>query len=180
MPTSSTNSSGFTLLELLIVLVILAILAVTAGINFRTLSEDQVLKKATSDIQSFLRLAQSNSTAGVKCPGTSTAGSWSVVFNGSDKKKLEMNCSYVSGDSGILIANAKPPLVLENAEVSSITGSSCTAGPPFTVYYATLYGTVTFNSDTNCSKATVTVKRVNSTSTKDFYITKGGSIDAAP
>ncbi len=73
------HSSGYTLVELLVVIAIIALLAVVGFVSFRGFSEKQGPKNAAGQIQSLIRLAQSNATSSTMCNGQ-PAESWYLVF----------------------------------------------------------------------------------------------------
>jgi len=175
-------TKGFTLVEILVVIAIMTIIGVLAYANFSNLKSDRDLKSAASDVQSFLRLAQSNSTARVRC-GEDTTGSganWLVEFR-TNKINADLKCQ---------IASFPPPdptlhktLTISNGiTIDSIIGdSSCVAGFPVILTFAPLYGDVSF-SDTgvpNCntsSKLTINLKDPKD-NLRSVIISKGGSVD---
>lgn len=179
MPTlprfSINNYKGYTLIELLVVLTIIAILATVVFVNFKNFSKNQILIKAIGQIQSVLRLAQSNATSSVKCGGVG-GSAWSVKF-GTDKSKVEVFCENNT--------TAQKTLSLENAAVQSIkcAADGVTFDPPLTVKFSPLYGNVSFlDSPQACVVTTsiiiITLENLtNTASTKSFTISKGGAID---
>ena len=61
------SARGFTLIELLVVIAITSILAVMGFVNFKDFSSNQISVKAAGEIQTILRLAQSNATSSTLC-----------------------------------------------------------------------------------------------------------------
>lgn len=174
MPTSTSLSvnkkSGFTLIELLVVISIMGILATFIFINYKNSSSDRDLNKGVSNIQSFLRLAQSNATTGVVCEGL--GGAYWGVSLGSDKIKLA--CGQ---DTAINFNNPKKVADLEDVKVDSIGGFSCPPVLPLNVVYAPLNAKLTFTGYDNCTKPTINLTSNKDSSTKSFTIEKGGAVD---
>ncbi|MBI2040331.1 prepilin-type N-terminal cleavage/methylation domain-containing protein [Candidatus Microgenomates bacterium] len=171
----TNNSRGYTIIELLVVITIIAILSAIVFINSRTLAQDQILNKAVGQIQSALRLAQSNATAGLKCGSPLQGGaSWSAQF-GSDKTKVEIYCDKT--------ATVQQTFSLENVQVSEIQGSSCPSSspPPVSIKYSPLYGLLTFEASDSCiglsNTLTITVSNLTGGNSKSFTLSKGGAID---
>lgn len=174
------SERAFTLIELLVVLTIIAVLTVVVFINFRTFSQDQVLNKASGQLKTILREAQSNATSGLKCAGVGGAP-WAVRFL-SDKVKLDLIC----GPSGA----AQKTLTLDNTEISSIqcssTSSTCpptgsTFGLPLTVSFSPLSGNVTFLEGDSCvanaSNLMIALRNLKNNNNKCLTVSKGGAID---
>lgn len=170
------RSAGFTLIELLIVISIMAIMAVVGFVNFKGFSADQVTVKAVGQIQTYLRLAQSNATSGTKC-GTTGGAPWALLFN-RDQKHIMLTC----GTNNIEQKN----YILDGAEIESIKGSECdrnTSVIPFTLVYSSGVGALTFTGDSISSTClasdvwTFTIKNTKNNTTKSFKVSKGGAID---
>lgn len=170
--------TGFTLIELLVVISIIALLSIVAFINLKGFSQDQVLNKAVSEIQTLLRLAQANATAGVLCNSQGGAN-WTVNFK-ANKVDIELDC----GDSSSFVKT----LTLENVQVDSIKGASC--GPPtdlpLIVTYSKISGNVKFDSIVGsdidlCLETSANVlidlKNLKTSNIKSFTISKGGAMD---
>lgn len=177
--------NGYTLIELLVAISIVALLSVTSIVYYKSLLQDQPLKKAVNSVQSFLRTAQSNATSGFNCGSVTGASQWSVRFTGSDKNKLYLNCGS---------ADSVKVLTLENVIVGSIsaTGSTCSGeiGYPIDIIYKALAGTVSFASehtgDIDCiapaTSVTLTLMSPDSSascpdSCKTITVTNGGAIN---
>lgn len=171
--------NGYTLIELLVVLTIMAILTIVVFINYKTFSQDQILKKATGEIQSLLRLAQSNATTSLTCPGSTAGVSWAVKFL-ADKETLHLTCGP---------ATFQKSLRLENVQIDSIKCSPAPAtcpqtgfNTPLIVSFTPLYGKVTFiKSGEFCvdtaQSVMVVLKNLKNNNNKCFTISKGGAID---
>ena len=171
------RSAGFTLIELLVVISIIAIMSVVGFTNFKTFSADQVAVKGAGQIQSLLRLAQSNATTATLCDNSGST-SWSLVLK--NNNEIELHCSK-PGDY------THKKYSLENAEMESV---ECSNNMPvnlsvslLTFSYASLSGSVTFLSSEACVKNTsslkITLKNKNEANAKKKTITisKGGTID---
>lgn len=172
---------GYTLIELLVVIFIIGILSVAVFVNFKDFAQDQILNKAVGQIQTHLRLAQANATAGVLCQGQGGAD-WTVVFQ-ANQKNLDLTCDA----SGVVIKT----LSLEGVQIDSVRSSTCTASCsnasclPLSVNYAKLDGSVRITStadQTTClstsNQILIVVKNLNTNNVKSFTISKGGAIDA--
>ncbi len=158
MPTKKT---GFTLIELLVVISIMAILGVAAFVNFRDFASTQSLKKAAGEIQSFLRLAQSNASSSTLCNGTGGV-SWTVAFT--PPRTITTTC------------NSVPIFLYKTLTLSQDVTMSSTCSSPVHLVYSALKGI----PSNNCSPASpnVTIILTNSKGdTKILTITSGGAID---
>lgn len=160
------RSAGFTFIELLVVISVMSIFGVVAFVNFKDFSSEQIVDKALGQIQSILRLAQSNATASVLCE-TEGGVSWAVNFK--DATHIELLCGP---DNKI-----KQTLVLENAFIKEIECSVVK------ISYAPLFGNLTFSGDETCIKnASQIIIYVDNSlkqgeNPKSLTISKGGSID---
>lgn len=148
MPTG--NLKGYTLIELLVVISIIALLAVVGFVNFKTFSANQVAVKAAGQIQSYLRLAQTNASTSTKCKnGLETTG-WSVVLN---TASVELECNGVN----------QRTYALENVDIEN--PDSC-----ILVYSI---GTGALNN----SCIFTVINRSNRDLSKTVEVTKGGAIN---
>lgn len=96
-----SSARGFTLIELLVVIVIMSILGTFAIANYRSFGQDKELESIALDIQSLVRVAQTNATTGKKCipriDPASPAKAWSNdFFRQEDGDKITLACSYVN------------------------------------------------------------------------------------
>lgn len=179
------RSAGFTLIELLIVITIVSLLTVVGIVNFKTFSEDQIIIRASGQIQSLLRLANRNASTSVKCTDTEPAASWLLKFK-TDQKTLTLVCKSPDSETEI------KSLVLENGiEIDEITTSpSCSSAdfPGFavTLTYGAPLGQTDFvfargvhNIECHPDSSTIRVKLKNTRTeaTKDIVISKGGEIN---
>lgn len=190
------NVHGFTLIELLVVISIMAIVAVALFLNLGSFDEDANLKNEAFNIQSYLRLAQANAQAGVKCPDDTTSVSWSVSFNDRAKDAIKLGCHDQSGQA----QEARVWSLNFPAYVDSIKGlsgsseclSSLDPGNPedpvnyiITITFASLTGKTTFADGDkvneclkNSKNMVITVrKKLDSEDFKTVTINSGGSID---
>lgn len=180
---------GFTLIELMVVISILALLAVGFFVNFKSFGEEAALKNAASDMQSALRLAQSNATAGVKC-GSSGGSSWYIQF--SDRSTFNLRCS-TQGSSDPPIRKWSIPLPIYISEIDGIRPSPCissfissgTIALGINVDFSYSSGKATFidgDSTKDClGKSTSIVIKLKKSSDdsalKTVTLDKGGSVD---
>ena len=175
------SARGFTLIELLVVISIISIMSVVAFVNFKDFAQDQILNKAIGQIQTYLRLAQANATAGVLCQGIGGVD-WAVVFQ-ANQRNLDLIC----GVSGMVVKT----LTLENVLIDSVKSSTCAAictnasCLPLKVSYSKLDGSVKITSSadqTTClstsSQILINVKNLKTNNIKTFTISKGGATDA--
>ncbi len=155
---------GFTLIELLVVIAIMSITGIYTIANYRSFGEDQNLKSAALEIQSLLRLAQSNSTSNLKCQDKPTTN-WLVTF--ASATSLDLNCQNSTGTIGSL----RPPLPLPAKITYTVTSGSC--NNPISIAFAPLSGAVT----ASCGSGSITINLLNSKgNTKQVIIEQGGRI----
>ena len=158
--------TGYTLIELLIVISIIGMLSVVAFVNFKDFSKDQQLKKAVGEVQSFLRLAQSNATSSVFCNGAYGVA-WKVIF---DTSKLEIKC----GDDVSI-----KTFDLQSGITQTVSGCSDLA-LPFKVSYSALKGerSILDNNGVlkNCGDVIITLTN-DKGGTKSLTLTSGGAIN---
>ena len=165
--------NGYSLVELLVVISVISILGIAGYANFKKFSADQVTKKAITEVQSVLRLAQGNATSSTLCSGLE-GKKWSVIFNSGN---LDLSCG------------GNPPgrtYTLQKATIDSIIGSDCGVIPlnlPATFNYTFGVGTLIVSSTGATSACllsgswTFTLKNIQDGSTRSFKLSKGGAID---
>lgn len=166
---------GYTLIELLIVMVIMSIIGVTGYVNYKQYSSRQVTSKALGQVQTLLRLAQSNATSSTFCNDNTNTGPWSLVFN-QNQTSIDLVCG-----------TSRKTYTLENARIDTIVGSGCGGSSviPLTVIYSNGVGAMTFVSQgafLTCLASdtwTFTISNTKNTGTpsKSFSISKGGAIN---
>lgn len=165
-----TVLNAFTLVELLVVIAVMAIVGVFTLANYKSFGEDQNFKNASLDVQSFLRLAQSNSTSGLKCQSQDTGNTlgWIVAFT--TASQLDLKCQNSSG----IIGSLKKLSLPENISISSITAGiwNCPFGT--TVTFAPLYGTITSSCPAN--SIIITLLNSKTSNTKQVIVEQGGRI----
>ena len=168
------SRGGFTLIELLIVISIIAIISVVGFVNFKGFSDDQVTINAVGQIQSTLRLAQSNATSSTLCNNSATT-SWYLNFTSSTA--FQLNCN----PGGFTVKS----YTLTDATVA-ITGSlGCSIPYPATVSYLPGAGKQTISSSgalASClqsTKITFTVSNTKNPSASPIplNISSGGAIN---
>lgn len=173
---------GYTLIELLVGVSILAVFAIVSILQFRTFGEDKILASAAQDIQSFIRVAQTNAQTGVLCYGAGGAF-WSVHFQ-PDTVTLDHKCAYGQPPTEfILQKNLKLPL---NIQVDSIVSPLCQSAYPqvsgdLALSYAPITGKLTFETQEECIRdglsLTVSLKNTKTNKQKAVMIDKGGAVD---
>ena len=184
-----TFLKGFTLVELLIVISIIAILSTVGYIQFRSFSSTQILNDSTGQIQSLLRVAQTNATTSLTSNvlGLNRAcKNWIVTFN-TNKTQASLICQTAEA---IPQESEKTLLTLPaNLSISSITAGSCDPllypANSASVVFSVLYGKVSlimargvagFECESS-SDMTDSLKYGSTNITKDIVSCKGGSID---
>lgn len=171
------SASGYTLIELMVVISIITIISVAGFVNFKNFSQDNVTTKAAGEVQSLLRLAQSNATTSTFC-GASAGVAWSLIVR-SDQTTIDLACGSAN--------TIQKTYTLENAKIDSIIGSDCggaQAALPFTTTYSSGVGTPSFlfsGASQACLASpmwTLTIRNTLDTNkTKIFKLSKGGAID---
>lgn len=171
---------GFTLVELLVVLAIMAIVGVFTLANYRSFGEDRNLKSAVLDIQSLLKQAQTNASTGTSCSGQYNDVRWCVEF--ANDKTINLRCSTALNACSTAAIQKSVQLDIRNyinIGINSVsgTGIGCTSGLsfPFTVDFPKLKGNIGFGV-ANCTSLTITLKNINTQSTKLLKIEQGGRI----
>lgn len=160
------QSAGYTLVELLVVISILSILAAVGFVNFNRFSSNQVTTKAAGQIQTFLRLAQSNATTSTIC-NTQGSTSWSIKFVNATTIELRCNPSDYRHKT----------YVLENAQMEIICGAAPLTFPA-TFTYSTGIGKL--STTPVCSSLfvfTISNSLNSSAAQKQFKVSNGGAID---
>lgn len=171
------RSAGYTLIELLIVISIIALMSIMGFVAFKNFASNQILVKAKGQIQSLLKLAQSNATSSTLC-GTQGATSWSLKFNTiSNSTSIELRC-----DPGNFLP--RPAYALENAKIDQIKGTGCAAALsfPVTFNYKVGVGTLTIDPPETClsnaSSIDIKLSNINNSSMTDtLKMSKGGAVD---
>ncbi len=161
---SIVNSTAYTLIELLVVIAIIGILSLVGFVNFKSFSADQVAVKAAGQIQSYLRLTQTNASTSTKCPVPPPATdqgaiSWYLVFSGNT---INVECD-TTATPGVLY---RTYTLDSNVQVTN----ACSNPIIYTIGSGTLPSTV--------SDCTITVKNSSSATAaiKTISVTKGGAI----
>ncbi len=141
------RSAGYTLIELLVVISIIGILSVVAFVNIKEFSSSQALKKAAGEVQSFLRLAQSNASSSTLCNGVGGVP-WTVTIN---------------TNTVVITCNIDTPYKTLTLQ------SGITISPQFSVIYSALKGVPD-------SSVTITLDNGKG-ETKTVILTSGGAIN---
>ena len=177
------HSQGYSLIELLVVIVIMSIIGVVGFINYKHFVTSQITTNAITQIQSILRLAQSNATSSVLCndnPPNPNVSPWSLSFN---PGSITLSCG--PSNSPWKTYN------LENATIDSIIGTSSSCGNasvpfPFKISFDN-FGSLTFSTPGSLTYSATclqsaswvfTIRNANDNSPpKNFSISKGGAVD---
>lgn len=160
------NSRAFTLIELLVVIAIISLLSLVGFVNFKSFSADQVAIKAAGQIQSILRLAQTNASTSTNCNGSPQTNGWSVDLNSA---LIVLNCNGIFQKS----------YVLDNVQITLIDPPiGCSSGPSFTLTYSISTGALTLPCSASISSVTFKVQHSSDpTKSKTLTVTKGGAIN---
>ncbi len=170
--------AGYTLIELLVVMAIMSIMAVVGFVNFKDFSSEQVTVKAIGQIQSLLRLAQSNATSGILCSAPQAAKLWYLVITSTN---VDLSC-----DTATTVNAYHRGYPTDNVTISVKCSTGDTSGItlPVTISYFPLSGQISFkgsDSSTVCSNTNslfITATNTQNISlTKSLTISKGGAID---
>ena len=179
---SSARKNGYTLVELLVVISITSLLTVLAIVNYKVLSNTQILTKAVGQAQTVLRLAQANATSQTLCSDNQNVGPWSVTFNSTT---MTLSCGPTSTTQKTYTIESVQLSDTANSAVG-IFGSACgnSAPLPLTVSFAPGTGALTFSfsgAQSNCLTSpywTFNFSKVgDSSQTKSFNLSSGGAID---
>lgn len=162
-------SAGFTLIELLVVISIIGVLSVVGYANFKNFGNSQIAKKGAGEVQTFLRLAQSNASTSTLCNGQPAQG-WSLKFT--EPSKVELHCDPTD--------YKKNTLNLENATISFDCSIHCSLTNPI-FKYAIGSGSLTISPTSNELGASdfviITITNSKDGSKESFKITKQGAIN---
>ena len=144
------------------VISIIGILSVVAFVNIKDFSSDQALKKAVGEVQTYLRLAQSNASSSTLCGSSSGDINWTVTLKTSS---VVITCRS-TGDP-------YKTLILQNG----ITiGSSCSL--PFSVDYSALKGVPHLSNASCWMDGNVKINLVTSKGGSiSLTLTSGGAIN---
>ena len=160
------RSKGYTLIELLVVLTIVSIIGLVGYVSYQQFAANQFTNKAVGQIQTVLRLAQSNATTSTFCSDNQNVGPWSVIFNPSNT--LILACNSIQ----------QKVFTLENVHIDNVSCGSTAVTLPLELTYANGTGALTF--DPTCFNPTVWTFRLLNTkndTAKDFKISQGGAIN---
>ena len=162
--------NGFTLVELIVVVSITSLMGVFAMVNIGSFRKEQELTSAASDIQSAIRLAQTNATNSVKCNGMASVP-WSIELK--DKNTINLVCS-----------NQSTPVALKSTvQISDIKGTTSCSIYPVVISFSALYGDISFTPSLGdgCISPLTTqsleISLTNDSGTRKVMINKGGSVD---
>lgn len=162
---------GFTLIELLVVIAIMGILGVAALSNYRSFGEDQNLKNAVLDIQTDLRLAQTNATSNTKCV-SGFGATWQVEF--ADSETINLKCTEPASPPALQKTISLNPSIVLKYPITGV-GANCPSLPPFSISFDSLTGKIGFG-DPGCTSLTITLQNTKTSNTKSLTIEQGGRI----
>lgn len=180
------KKNGYTFIELLVVITIMVLLGAGILLQQNLIKEDNVLTGAASDLQSFLRLAQSYATTSVLCEGVGSSA-WTIEpRKNAGKDVLDLKCDQPDPKPAIWqkTFNLNP-----NIEISSIGGNNsggCNANYPtqnLTIRYPVLSAKPNFDSPVgnSCVLSSTyldfTLKNTKTTKTIIVTVDKGGTVD---
>lgn len=168
------RSAGYTLIELLVVISIIGLLGVFTLSSLKGFSKDLPVNKALGEVQTLLRLAQSNATSSTLC-NNQGAVSWSLKYL--NATTIELRCN----PADFLYRTYN----LENAQVAITGDLGCPVLFPAILSYSSGMGTRTIFSSgvsTAClqsSTISITISNTKNTSAtgKVLKMSKGGAID---
>lgn len=163
--------AGYTLIELLVVISIISIMTVVGFVNFKDFSSDQITVKAIGQIQSVLRVAQSNATSSVLC-GSNGGASWSVIIDNASPSTLTLACGSANSTQRVY--------ALENAQIIQILGAGCGGlGAPITFTYSSGMGALRVSPTNSCwdqaPSIVFTLRNMKNNTNKTFSVSKGGA-----
>ena len=179
----TTNLKGFTLIELLVVMAIMAIIGIYILINFSDSREEQLLQKELLQLQSTLKLAQSNASASVFCNENEAGALWQVEVNPT-AKTVNLSC-FKKGDEED--KTSKKSYTLEpgvNASFSCPGSTSeFSSTVTVTVTYTPYSGLPKFSGADTCGTnltglSVILRSEQDETLFKQFTISTGGAVNA--
>lgn len=146
------SSSGFTLIEFLVVMAIIVSLVAVALPRMSGYNKDQALPQAADQLQSALRMTQTNATSGVKCL-TEASQTWYLTLNDQSSYAIGSTCQTTT-------PTPVPSPVSSSVNVVSVDIDGC-SGPITSgfagvgVVFKNIIGSVSFlqGSSFNCSAA---------------------------
>jgi type II secretory pathway pseudopilin PulG len=120
------RQTGVTLTEILISLSVLALITVAIVPNFRKSSNSEEFKRGISEIQNYLKKAQSSYTSSVKCTSSGPTLGWMMRINyTASPLTLELFCSHLTSTGANAIVRTANTTLPTNLQFVS---SSCPQG----------------------------------------------------
>lgn len=166
---------GFTLIELLIVISIVAIMSLVGVASFREFAANQVAPKASGEVQSVIRLAQSNATTSTLCNNV-PAFSWTARIDLTNNK-IQLYCNTAATPATYILQRDYP---LTNAHLTARCSDqhSDIATATTDLTYTTGMGKLS----TNCNNgASVNITITNSSNAdaapQTLKVSRGGAIN---
>ncbi len=181
---------GYTFIELLVVISVIAVLSSFVFINYRGASNDELMRKDLSRVQSIYKQAQANATSSTVCLDTSDAdsekevGNWFVEID-STAGKIYLKCRVVTAVSNeetlIKTYTINPVFAIR---VRCLPGTLL--GSVFGMTYQNLSGGGSFWAASSLDLCVKSAKQVqielyekaNEENVDSFILNLGGSIDA--
>lgn len=176
-------SKGYTLVELLVVLAIMGLMSLGAFVNLKSFREEKEIITAASELQNFIRIAQSNATTGLKCDDKGGVP-WLIIFDNETSVKLA--CWYQLNPTVQKTLN-----LVKNIKIGSIQGSDCAdvTQQEVWVLFDPVTGKISFIEDDDIyndpegiectfesSSLTITLDQDDTTRISTVEIDKGGVI----
>lgn len=179
------REDGYTFMELLVVITIMSFLGIGILLRQNFSKEDNALKNAALDLQSFIRLAQSNAQTSTLCEGS---GSTAWTIEPRNQKTVELKCD---------ISDPPPPITQKTLNFGTtieirnrpfgITGNgNCDTFFPIqilTIRYPTLSAKPSFESPignfcvVSSSYLDINLRNTKTGNTQTVTIDKGGTVD---
>lgn len=180
------KKNGYTFIELLVVITIMVLLGAGILLQQNLFKEDIALKGAAADVQSFIRLAQSNATTSVLCEGVGSSAWIIEPRNNAGKDVLDLKCDQPNPNPAILQTTFSfDPAILIDSIKGNFTGSCNTNAPTqtLTIRFPILSAKPNFESPSNnscvLSSTNLEISLKNTKTNKTIIVTidKGGSVD---
>lgn len=193
MGKSARVPSGFTLIELIVAMAIMAGLTAVMLPQMSRFRTQKALPDAAEQVQTAIRLAQSNATSGTICKGRKASGEWHFELKGKNSYTIDSTCS----DYDPATPTPSPEPTILPANVSIVGVNICSPYPPtgsiadysgFGVSFKSIDGTVSFlqPDGTSCPttdalnaavKMTITLQLgTNASDQSKIVVEKGGAV----
>lgn len=173
------RSAGYTLVELLIAIAITSIFSLVGFVSYKNFSDDQIIKKATDEVQTIIRVAQTNGSTGVFCNDLSSLA-WSIQFVNNKTDEIKLYCEIADGT-----IFEKDTLLLKGTDINDIKADGCPSSSypadSFTIRFRSGATNMEFIGTQECLKnspqITIKVKDTKSEVIKNIFVSKGGTVN---